>query len=36
MNSRVLGNLDRIIETLDNETSRNPSHLQEEDSRAGR
>lgn len=36
MNTRVLGNLDRIIQTLDNETHANPDHLHEEDSRAGR
>jgi hypothetical protein len=36
MNTRVLGNLDRIIQTLDNETHSNPDHLHEEASRAGR
>jgi hypothetical protein len=36
MNTRVLGNLDRIIETLDDETPESPSHLQEEDNLAGR
>lgn len=36
MNTRVLGNLDRIIESLDDETPESPSHLQEEDNRAGR
>lgn len=36
MNTRVLGNLDRIIQTLDDETHANPDHLHEEDSRAGR
>jgi hypothetical protein len=36
MNTRVLDNLDRIIQTLDNEERRNPDHQHEEDSRAGR
>jgi site-specific recombinase XerD len=36
MNTRVLGNLDRIIETLDDETHAGPNHVQEEDNRAGR
>ena len=36
MNTRVLDNLDRIIQTLDNGTQESPSHLQEEDNRAGR
>jgi hypothetical protein len=36
MNTRVLGNLDRIIQTLDNEMHANPDHLHEEDSRAGK
>ena len=36
MNPQVLGNLDRIIDTLDDETHSNPDHLHEEASRAGR
>lgn len=36
MNKRVLGNLDRIIQTLDNERHANTDHLHEEDCLAGR
>ena len=36
INKRVLANLDRIIQTLDNETHANMDYLYEEDSRAGR
>ncbi|WP_231391750.1 tyrosine-type recombinase/integrase [Arthrobacter sp. 35W] len=36
MNTRVLYNLDCIIQTLNNEEHRNPDHQHEEDSRAGR
>lgn len=36
MNTRVLGNLDRIIETLDDEAHADPDHVQEEDNLAGR
>ncbi|MDI3330832.1 MAG: tyrosine-type recombinase/integrase [Micrococcus sp.] len=36
MNARVLTNLDRIIETLDEETHAGPGHAQGENNRAGR
>jgi hypothetical protein len=36
MNTRVLGNLDRIIQTLDNAAHADPAHVQEEDNLAGR